>query len=256
VKFSVPKTKKLFGEVLVPRKKWVPKNPYCKNSRLDKRSFERLVDCYIHEAFSFSREYSYLLFNALVHTEDKAEARRFFEHKFKSSSSSDSIFKSNVITKHSFNKYFEKIGNHLWRAFVNSKSELFQKRETAFDELLELIYEKIDKISNSPELFEFLGKSALNINRDNIARSLMFYLLSQRSQVMRGFIRERFYLEFIRIYFICRVVETDSFGLKSIYSLVWPPPLITENYPDDVEIVRIQSAARVVLLDFLEECPM
>ena len=240
----------------MPRKEWVPKNPYCRNSRLDERSFEKLVDCYIHEAFSFSREYSYLLFNALAHTEDRAEARKFLEQKLELVHSSGSEFRSSIITKHSFNKYFEKIGNHLWRTFVNPKSELFQKRETAFDELLELIYEKIDKIFNSPELFDFFNESPLNINRDNIASSLMFYLLSQRSRVMRGFITDRFYLEFIRIYFICRVVKTIKLGLKSIYSIIWPPLSFTENYPDDVEIVRIQAAAKVILLDFLKECPM
>ena len=240
----------------MPRRKWTPKNPYCRNSRLDQKCFEKLVECYIHEAFSFSREYSYLLFKALVYTENKAEVRGFLEQELSSSSSSETEFRNNIITQHSFNKYFEKIGNHLWRTFVDPKSALFQKRETAFEELLDLIYEKIDKISNSSELFDFLVGTPLKINKDNISRSLMFHLLSQRSKVTRGFITDRFYLEFIRVFFICRVILTIKLQLKSIYSIIWPPLSPTKNYPDDVEIVRIQAAAESTLLDFLKKFPM
>lgn len=240
----------------MPRKYWVPKNPYCRNSRLDEKCFEKLVDCYIHEVFSSSRKENYLLFKVLVSTENKSEVRGILERDLTSLHPSDPAFKNNKITLHSFNKYFEKIGDHLWRCFVDPKSELFQKREAAFEELLDLIYEKTDKIYNSSELFDFIGSSPLGLNKENIIGSLMFYLLSERSKVVRGFIKEKFYLEFIRMYFVCRVIKTTKVGLKSIYSIVWPPLSYTENYPDDVEIVRIQAAAKVVLLDFLKECPM
>lgn len=239
----------------MPRKQWISKNPYCRNSRLDKSSFEKIVDSYIHEAFSFSRYSSYLLFLALLHTEDRAEVKRILKE-LTSLSSSELTSRENVITQRSFNNYFERIGNHLWSAFVDPKSDFAQHQETAFDELLDLIYEKTDKVSDSIELFSFFGSSPLNIKQSNIASSLLFYLLYQRSKVVRGFAKEKFYLEFIRIFFICTVIEKIQVDLKSIYSITWPPQSYTENYPDDVEIVRIQSAAIAVLLGFLEECPM
>ena len=197
-----------------------------------------------------------MLFKVLVSTEDKSEIRGILEPDLKSLHPSDPAFKNNVITLHSFNRYFEKIGDHLWRCFVDPKSMLFQKKEEAFEELLDLVYEKTEQISNSLELFGFLDKSPLDINKGNIISSLMFYLLSERSKIVRGFIKDKFYLEFIRVYFVCRVIKTTKVGLKSIYSIVWPPHSQTENYPNDVEIVRIQAASKSTLLSFLRECPM
>lgn len=240
----------------MPRKKWVPKNPYCRNSRLDERCFERLVDCYLNEVFDYPRYYSYLLFNVLAITEDRSEVEKIIRKELMLSEDAPyPEFKNAIITLRSFNKYFERIGDHLWNAYVDSRSALFNKRETAFDELLDLIYEKTDKISGSAELFSFIGNS-LEVNRENIQKTLMFYLLSQRSKIIRGFIKEKFYLEFIRIYYICRITESIKLELKSIYSIVWPPNSYTKNYPDDVEIVRIQTEARHTLLEYLKGHPM
>jgi hypothetical protein len=46
----------------------------------------------------------------------------------------------------------------------------------------------------------------------------MFYLLSSRSKAIKGFKKNKFYLEFSRIFFICAVIDANEIKLPSIYA--------------------------------------
>lgn len=114
----------------------------------------------------------------------------------------------------SFGKNFNKIGQYIWDNFIVDLHPAFQN-EDVFDDLLDLIYEKADKIETYKELFySFLNSFPLHINKDNIFRSLMYHLLYERSKVTRGFKRDTFYLEFSRVFFICEVVERCKIKLE------------------------------------------
>lgn len=88
-----------------------------------------------------------------------------------------------------------------------------------FDDLLDLIYGKTDKISAYRDLFfGFLSGFPLYLTEEKILRSLMFHLLSNRSKVTRGLSDGTFNLEFSRVYFICEVIKKYKIEIRSIYS--------------------------------------
>ena len=176
----------------MPSKKQVQKNRYCKNCKLSEADFEALLYFYFDELiFNYSRKDivdKLLLANTPIH-----------------------------ISLPTIAHYFEKIGEYIWDRFVSHKHPALQE-EDVFDELVELIYGRIDEISAYRDFYNSLEDTDLNINADNITGSLMFLLLSKRAQRIKGFKnKEKFYLEFSRAYFICVMIEVDGIYFESIY---------------------------------------
>lgn len=56
------------------------------------------------------------------------------------------------------------------------------------------------------------------IPKKNLKSSLLFYLLWKRSKIVKGFKRDKFYLEVSRGLYICSVIELNKISLQSIYS--------------------------------------
>ena len=247
----------------MPRKKWIPKNKYCKRSKLDSSEFGALVSFYFHEAlFGASRDvywHNFIItceYNDALKRDGKIDIgddKSFLyvlmpgEHTEVSSHFKQEYKKEGVgfLTKETISTYFNRISQYIWEKGIVNKHPAF-KEEDVFDDLLDLIYEKTEKISSYKELyFNVLNKFPLYLNENNITGSLMFYLLSKRSKTIRGFKKETFYLEFSRVYFICAVIEANNIEIKSIYS--------TE---ETGKLHEILEDAKSVLLTNLEKTPM
>ena len=154
-------------------------------------------------------------------------------------------FKKKPISKESFNSYFNRMGQYIWERSIVDLHPLFKEKHV-FNDLLDLIYEKTDRISAYRDLFfGFLSGFPLYLTEENIIRSLMFHLLANRSKVTRGFSDETFNLEFSRVYFICEVIKKYKIEIRSIYS--------TEEVDKLDEIV---FAATMYFLSQLIKCPM
>ena len=140
----------------MPRKEWISKNPYCKRSKLTKQEFETLSFYYFTEVnFGYTRRDCYILF-----------CDTFSENK-------------KTLSHQAFGRYFEKISQYIWDNFIIEPHPLFLE-EDVFDDLLEMLYGKSEKISSYKGLYNSLDEFPLYINADNIAGSLMFYLLQKR----------------------------------------------------------------------------
>jgi hypothetical protein len=73
----------------------------------------------------------------------------------------------------------------------------------------------------------------------------MFYLLSRRSKVIRGFKEGKFYLEFSRVFFICAVIDMENIELPTIYSI------------NDINIqIDLNTKAFFTLMQLFEENPL
>ena len=205
----------------MPRKEWIPRNPYCKKSKLTESDFKTLSFYYFTEViFGYTRKDCYILF-CDKHSED-----------------------TESLSHQAFGRYFEKISQYIWDRFVVDLHPSFLE-EDVFDDLLGMLYGNIDKISSYKELYNSLDDFPLYINADNIAGSLMFYLLQKRSKVIRGFKKEKFYLEFSRVYFLCSAIKKMQLPLKSIYAAT-----------DRDKIAKICWASSRYLLNFLKKNPM
>lgn len=221
----------------MPRKEWVPKNPYCKRSKLDSSEFGALVLYYFREVlFGEPRDscyYDYLVtcyFNDNLNFLPNATYNDDLRIKHISTSFINCIdkenykslretlpFKKKPISKESLNNYFNKMGQYIWERSIVDLHPSFKEKDV-FNDLIDLIYGKIDKINSYRNLFyEFLSGFPLFINENNIIRSFMFFLLSNRSKVTRGFSNDTFYLEFSRVYFICEVIKKFKIKKRSIY---------------------------------------
>ena len=223
----------------MPRNRWVPKNDFCKRSKLDNSEFGALVQYYFREVlFGKARHLCYFDFIMTCHYNDTV---KFIPNKnyddslrikhiittFEDCIDKENYkslretlkFKKKPISKESFNGYFNRVGQYIWEGSIVGLHPLFQ-HEDVFDDLIDLIYEKTDKISSYQVLFyKFLNSFPLYINEDNIEHSQMFYLLSERSKVTRGFKKDTFYLEFSRVYFICEVIEKYKVKLQKLSSV-------------------------------------
>lgn len=249
----------------MPRKRWVPKNDFCKGSKLDNSEFGTLVQYYFREAlFGESRDIYFYNFIISCHFNDNAKFApnktyndslrmkhiftsfvNCFDKETYKSLRETLDFKKKPVTIESIGSNFNKMGKYIWENFIVDLHPLFRK-EDVFDGLIDLIYEKTNKISSYQVLFyEFLNSFPLYINEENIEHSQMFYLLSKRSKVTRGFKKETFYLEFSRIYFICEVIEKYKIKLQKLSSV------------EDVEkLDEIVFAATMYFLSKLIENPM
>ena len=249
----------------MPRKEWVPKNQYCKRSRMDSSEFGTLVHYYFREVlFNEPRDSCYYDYIVTCHFNDNFKFTPDKNYndslRFKYISTSfinltdkeivkplrDKLaFKKKPISKESFNNYFNRMGLYIWEKSIIDLHPAFRE-ENVFGDLIDLIYGKIDKITSYPELYyDFLSGFPLYINEDNIIRSMMFYLLSNRSKVTKGFNKDTFNLEFSRVFFICEVIGKFKIKIRSIYS--------TEEVDKLDEIV---FAAMMFFMSKLLETPM
>lgn len=210
----------------MPRKEWVPKNKYRKRSRLVEHDFIVLVNCYCTEALlNYSRKECYSYYIDMLPEDDIAE-------------------RDKQLTPASFNDVFNEISQYIWDNLVLELSSGFE-REDIFDDLLRLIYGKIDSISHHRAFYDLLDKFPLYVNADNINNSLMFYLLSKRSKRLRGFKSDKFYLEFSRVFFICAVIGFKEMKLSSIYSI------------KDIDIMmKINEHAFFILMQYFRKKPL
>ncbi len=225
--------------MFVPRKEWVPKNKFCRNSKLDSSEFGMLVQYYFREViFGEPRDVYYSDFIVTCHFNDNfnfipnknyddSQRIKYMFTSFVNCIDKENYralrksleFKKKPISKESFNNYFNRIGQCIWERFIVGLHPSFQE-EDVFDDLMDFIYQKIDKISSYRELFfNFLSGYPLYLNEKKIIRSLMFHLLENRSKVTRGFSKDTFYLEFSRVYFICEVIEKYKVNRQSLDSV-------------------------------------
>lgn len=222
----------------MPRKKWVPKNDFCRHSKLDNSEFGTLVQYYFREVlFGEPRDSCYLDFIVTCHFNDKMtfapnikyDDNLRIKHTFTSfindtdketvKSLRDSLdFKKKPISKESFNSNFNRMGKYIWDRFIINLHPLFRE-EDVFDELIYLIHNKTNEIASYHELFYgFLSGFPLYLTEDKIFQSRLFHLLSRRSKVTRGFKKETFYLESARVYFICEVIKKYKIKLRLVKS--------------------------------------
>ncbi|GAB6906261.1 hypothetical protein JCM12296A_20960 [Desulfosarcina cetonica] len=187
-------------------------------------------------------------------------------------------------TRQAISRNFDKIGQYIWDSFIVDLHPSF-KEEDVFDDLLDLIYEKITAISSYIEFYNSLNDFPLYVNSENITGSMFFYLLSSRSKAIRGYKKDKFYLEFSRAFFICAAIDTNKTKLSSIYDvhvLDYPYPKIRKIknfnqiksnfgwYRTNLEFQKIDAEwqksntirrkimgfSKGLLLSFLKEKPM
>lgn len=249
----------------MPRKSWVPKNRFCKKSKLDSSEFGALVQYYFREGlFSEPRDLYHYDFVLTCHYNDIAESipdKNFddgqrIRHIFNAFDNSrdkeyyrakikELEFKKKPITIKSFNSNFSRIGQCIWEREIVDLHPSFQEKDV-FDDLIDLIYGKTEQISSYQDLyFNFLSNYPLYLTEENIFRSRMFHLLSKRSKVTRGFKKEAFYLEFSRVYFLCEIIEKTNIKLRSLDSI-----------KDEYKLREIVFPATVYFLAELVENPM
>ena len=223
----------------MPRNRWVPKNKFCRKSKLDSSEFGMLVQYYFREVlFSEPRDVCYYDYIMTCHFNDTVKfiPNKGYDDSLRIKHISTSFvncidkenykslretldFKNKPISKESFNNYFNRMGQCIWERFIVGLHPSFQE-EDVFDDLMDFIYQKIDKISSYREFFfDFLNGYPLYLNEKDLMRSLMFHLLEKRSKVTRGFSKDTFYLEFSRVYFICEVIEKYKVKWQSLDSV-------------------------------------
>ena len=177
-----------------------PKNPYCKRSKFTKKQFEDLLFYYFAEVIEEkSRDQIRYLFTmtSWLKEEDKTK---------------------HPPTRQAIGRNFDRISQYIWYNCIVDDYPLL-KEKTVFDELLDLIYGKIDEASSPyKEIYNDLGDIPTNPNEDKLTNSLIFYLLSSRSKAIKGFNRDKFYLEFSRMFFICLVIHVNKIEIPSIYA--------------------------------------
>lgn len=151
------------------------------------------------------------------------------------------------LSKQGIGRYFHKLGQYIWDNFIVDLHPALRE-EDVFDELLDLIYGRIHIISSYRELYDSFNNFPLYTNADKIMNSLFFYLLSTRSRGIRGFKREKFYLEFSRVYFICKTIEETQTKFRSVYELTGIHDLpLDKHFCED---------ATNILLKFLKKQPL
>lgn len=255
----------------MPRKEWIQKNKYCKRSRLSSNEFIILVTFYFHEIlFSESRDSYRLKYwiacrDYSLRAKLKEELGLDYYPVIKSKNPElpndieqictdlqvtpvyfDDVFAGKIskLSKKSINSYFNKMSQYIWDRFVVGLHPMYQEKGV-FDDLLGMIYERKNSISSRELTSEIFKHFPFFIIDNRVASSLMFYLLSRRSKVVRGFARSTFHLEFSRVFFVCVCVELTDVELRSIYSVD------EEDIAYDL-VYKLRNA----LLKFLEEKPM
>lgn len=111
-----------------------------------------------------------------------------------------------------------------------------------------MIYGKTDKVSFRYDIVRrFLETIPLTVKETEIPvqRTLLFHLLLGRSKATMGFPRERFYLEFSRVFFVCAVLEAKGMDLSR-----------NQNFFEYGTSKDISALTWNVLLDILEENPL
>lgn len=182
----------------MPRKEWIPKNPYCRRSKLNGEDFFILLDVYFGEVlYKFTREAAHNDFN-LDYLKHKPPAKE-------------------KLSYQALSINFSKIGQYLWDNIVVKENPQLKDKKV-LDEFFDLLYGKIDEISTHRNVYNTLDKFPLFLNAENITGSLMFYLLSSRSTDAKGFKKDAFYIEFSRVYYICMSADKFRDEITSIYS--------------------------------------
>ena len=249
----------------MPRSRWIPKNYYCRRSKLDKSEFGTLVQYYFREVlFGEPRNLCHSDYIMTCHFNDtvKFTPKKNYDDNLRIKHTITSFvncvdkesykslrgtldFKKKPLSIESFSDNFNRIGQCIWDRFIVGLHPLFQE-DDVFDDFIDLIYDKKNKISSYREFYyDFLNSFPLYLNEKHIFHSQMFDLLSKRSKVTRGFKKDTFYLEFSRVYFICEVIEKYDVRLKKLNSV------------KDVEKMdEIVFKATVYLLSKLLESPM
>ena len=206
----------------MPRTHWVPKNPYCRRSKLTKDSFEKLVHMYFME---------------VINNRTRSQCVEMLKW------GADGF----DITRQSMSKYFDKIGQLIWDNFIMPTDPLY-KSDDVLDELLDFVYGKINKVSHRHNIaYKFLEDSPRNIKDPNtpVQRTLMFHLLLERTKVIRGYPENQFYLEFSRAFFICSSLEASGINVKSNY-----------EFYEYLKSKKANNVCTYILLQILEEFPL
>lgn len=266
----------------MPRKEYILKNRYCRRSKLSEQEFLWLVDCYFHELlFASSKEDSFLLTNPRdhygfiiwlsrnYHEEIRPAVIRKFgfdpnsKHLIRQGQYFDTIdataeelnltpgvisaYKAGTLGPPSgktVNNYFKRLSQYLWDKFVENLSPEHLK-EDAFDDILNLLHGKIDQLPDDKIFNMLLIVLSPKEDKKNVAKSIMYHLLSNRSKAIKGFKKETFHLEYIRAYFICSVIKTSNIQLNSLYSV-----------EDEEKFHEILERSTSQLLTMLENNPM
>jgi len=248
----------------MPRKEYVPKNKFCKRSKLDDDEFAAIVRFYFHELLYGDSRNNYCFYferwhfinkklkrkiidppNVNMHLYDdtlfpssyNVEGKAFKEWKTKTRNDG----KNELLTRQKISNYFNKISQYLWENHIGCLNPSFHE-EDFFDYLLDMIYEKELKTSYPyKEIYDGLCHSILCSRDGEITSSLMFYWLFNRSKVVRGYKKDKFYLEFSRAFFVCIIIMLNKINFSSIYST-----------KQDLKLYEILTASTAMLLVMLE----
>ena len=248
------------------RKNRPPKNRFCRRSKLAEDEFTTLVRYYFHEVLYGDSRNNYCFYFKIWHRMHRKPLRKSDDYSFKRIQLVDNVLfpsqlfiknpfykkisdritgKKEFITRQRIGRLFNKLSQYIWDNYVITQDPSFQK-EDFFDGLLNLIYNKEQELSTPYKLpYAALGHIGLSIKQGDIRTSLMFDLLSKRSKVVRGFKKDKFYLEFSRVLFICIVIRQKKIKYKSL-----------DSVKDDLVLVEILTASTAFLLNFLEKNPL
>lgn len=226
----------------MPRKKRSLKNPYCKRSRLKKHEFEALVNTYFAEITGLqTRKDTQFGYALIAWTKGRGKGYK-------------------RLSLQAISYYFKKMGQCIWERFVLEWNPEFENLDV-FNDLLSLIYEEKEAVSSHyKEFYNSLNKSPLFINAHKIKRSIVFYLLSSRSKVIKGFKKDSFYLEFSRIFFLCLTMSNEDIKFISIYDSTLPEERDTlpDNPFEGKQFLPLNVSVRAsrFFLDTLKQNPM
>jgi len=197
----------------MPRKKWVLKNALWKGSKLNDFQFNILVHCYFYEVTHNITRKMALLYYLTVAPVTLGTDRI------------DLMFIGDKLSKQTMGKYFSKFGQHIWDNFFLTDCPELDGKSDIFDDLLDLIYGKIDELPNTQNILHQQIDLLLSYFEDNsnFTSSLMFHLLRNRSKVIKGYKKDTFYLELSRVTWVCFAIhfmkENRGIDYSSIYSV-------------------------------------
>ena len=133
------------------------------------------------------------------------------------------MFIGEKLSKQTMGKYFSKFGQHIWDNFFLTDCPDLDGKNDIFDDLLDLIYGKIDELPNTQNILHQRIDLLLSYFGDNsnFTSSLMFHLLCNRSKVIKGYKKDTFYLEFSRVIWVCFAIKTMKVHMGIDYSSIY-----------------------------------
>lgn len=257
----------------MPRKEYLLKNRYCRRSKLTESEFKRLVGYYFHEIligntrenyrtmYWLSGCYNDFLKSKSSDSLDPDDHSKYIKRRARHANFANVPLgetgitrelakdflegKIKTISEKSIGNYFNRMSTYIWERFIVEQQPWYRE-EGALDVLLNLIYEKEKDNPFRKELFTFLHNDfPLNLETGKVERSLMFYLLSNRSKAIRGFKKETIRMEFSRVYYVCAAIESQNIKLRSLSAV-----------KEEANLLEIIEMSQNLLLQHLEEQPM